>query len=261
MLRRLFCAAVAVLVSTGVAAGQKAVLDEALRGTGASAVLMDVRTGRLLAKTGPEAAALPGSTLKPFILYLGLDARLVQPGTTVECRGNLAVGGRNLACTHPRDVTVFDGRAALAYSCNTYFARLAERMSDFELRMGLVRFGLPSAESDGSPEGRVLTALGVVGARVTPLQMAQAYRILASRATPVVMGGLEDSVQFGMADNARMPGLVGKTGTVKDPGQSWTHGWFAGVASGKTVVVVYVPRGSGADAAGLGRRVVEGLGR
>ncbi len=61
---------------------------------------------------------------------------------------------------------------------------------------------------------------------------------------------------YGMAHNSYVDGvsIAGKTGTAIDPGQSWTHGWFAGFAPAKApkvVVVVYLPRGNGADAAHL----------
>ena len=63
-----------------------------------------------------------------------------------------------------------------------------------------------------------------------------------------------NSVRYGAAHNAEVSGikLAGKTGTASDPGQPWTHGWFAGIAgegSSKFVVVVYLPHGNGADAA------------
>ena len=44
------------------------------------------------------------------------------------------------------------------------------------------------------------------------------------------------------------------TGTASDPGQSWSHGWFAGTLDfdhQEYVAVIYLPRGNGADAARL----------
>jgi len=79
---------------------------------------------------------------------------------------------------------------------------------------------------------------------------------------PVVKRGLEGAVAYGMAHNAATDGLAvaGKTGTASDAGQAWTHGWFAGIASRgaqRVVVVLYVPRGNGADAASLAHRFFE----
>jgi cell division protein FtsI/penicillin-binding protein 2 len=250
-----------VLLLTLTAHGQQTAVDRGPRGTGASVVVLDVPSARVLAESGPMVHGLPGSTLKPFVLAAALADGTVQAGTTVECRGTLTVAGRNLACTHPRARTVFDARSALAYSCNTWFARLAERMSGAEIRRALLPFGLPVDAGLASPEKRVLAVLGLAGGQVTPMQLARAYRLLALHPNRTVAEGLEDSVQFGMADNARTPYLAGKTGTASDPGQSWTHGWFAGILSepGKPrrVIVVYVPGGSGADAAELARRILK----
>jgi cell division protein FtsI/penicillin-binding protein 2 len=74
-----------------------------------------------------------------------------------------------------------------------------------------------------------------------------------------VSRGLADSVKYGMAHNAQVAALAiaGKTGTASDPGQAWTHGWFAGFAPAKVpkvVIVIYLPRGNGADAAHLAQR-------
>jgi len=252
-----------LLLSFASAHAQQAEVDRILSGTQASVILLAVPTNRILAQSGPSVQALPGSTLKPFVLLAALSNGLVQPGTTVECRGTLTVSGRNLACTHPRTQTVFDARSALAYSCNTWFARLAERMTPEQIRQSLLPFGIPVASPLTSSDDRILTVLGLTGARVTPLQLAHAYRLLALHPNPTVAGALADSVQFGMADNARTPNLAGKTGTAADPGQSRTHGWFAGILSppGKpsTVLVVYVSSGSGADAAALAQRILKAL--
>jgi cell division protein FtsI/penicillin-binding protein 2 len=43
--------------------------------------------------------------------------------------------------------------------------------------------------------------------------------------------------------------ILGKTGTASNPGEAWTHGWFAGALPGRFIVVVYVPRGDGGTAA------------
>jgi len=115
---------------------------------------------------------------------------------------------------------------------------------------------------------------------VTPLQLARAYFDLGREldAEPVVRRGLEDSVAYGMAHNASVAGagmaaagtattrmtIAGKTGTASDAGEAWTHGWFAGMATRgaeRVVVVIYSPRGNGADAAGMARRFFTAWGR
>ena len=83
--------------------------------------------------------------------------------------------------------------------------------------------------------------------------MAAAYRKLFLEPDKMqgnaVGQGLKDSVRFGMAHNAAVPGLEisGKTGTTT------SGGWFAGSAplQQHVIMVIYLPGGNGADAARL----------
>ena len=106
-----------------------------------------------------------------------------------------------------------------------------------------------------------MLVLGVSGIAVSPTQIASAYRKLAleldNPRAPTVLSpvreGLRDSVRYGMANNAAIPGIdiAGKTGTSND------GGWFAGVGSfaqEQIVLVIHLPRGNGADAARLAQR-------
>jgi cell division protein FtsI/penicillin-binding protein 2 len=258
-------------------------LDQTTRDTPAVALVVDVKSGRLLAvKKAQDAARLrsrPGSILKPFFLAGALEQGVLRPQTTVFCRRSLRILGRNLECTHPQSDFAFSADDALAYSCNTYFAELANRLSPAQAATILrsYGFGVPShlfaveASSElrapVSKEQKELFVLGLEEVTVTPAQMAVAYRRLALRmksadAGPllrVVAAGMTHSVQYGMAHDAEVPGLeiAGKTGTASDPGQPWTHGWFAGIAGKRTeeiVVVIYLPRGNGADAARIAKR-------
>jgi hypothetical protein len=109
-----------------------------------------------------------------------------------------------------------------------------------------------------------LALLGVEGIRITPLELAAAYRWLAlelsahpeSQAAQVVRAGIVDSASFGMARNANLGGVpvAGKTGTAESAVSTQSHGWFAGLAPAakpQVVVVVYLPAGRGADAAAV----------
>ena len=63
-------------------------------------------------------------------------------------------------------------------------------------------------------------------------------------------------MRYGMAHNAAVPGMeiAGKTGTASDTRKVRSHGWFAGIGSfghEEVVIVIYLPRGNGADAARL----------
>lgn len=255
-------------------------LRQSLQATPAIALVLDIKTGQVLAVVRPrEAAAMrsaPGSVLKPFFLADALQQRLIQPHSTIFCRRSLTIAGRNVACTHPQHEAAFDAEQALAYSCNRYFAELAKQFSPEQAVDALRQYGLtepahlfPAEASSivrtpATTEQRELFVLGLEGLLVTPAQLAVAYRKLALQMRSLPSGpplltvelGLEDSVQYGMADNTHVRGLAiaGKTGTASDPRQPWTHGWFAGFApaeSPRIAIAIYLPHGSGADAAHL----------
>jgi cell division protein FtsI/penicillin-binding protein 2 len=243
----------------------QAALSSALRATPAAGVVVDMTSGRQVAAVGATTrASTPGSILKPLFLSAALEQREVLPQTTVFCRRSLHIteGARewDLACTHPQSDVAFTAKEALAYSCNRYFASLADRIPPAQVAVILQHYGLTSG-SLPTREQKELLVLGVAGVAVSPMQMAGAYRKLAlelkdARAPDAVRDGLRDSVDYGMAHNAAVAGrtILGKTGTASDPGTSWSHGWFAGIGylgHQEVVLVIYLPRGNGADAAHL----------
>lgn len=251
-------------------------LHVAVTGSPATALVLDIATGRLLAIEPSTSAAqfhsAPGSILKPFFLAAALESGAIQPQTSVICHRNLRILEHNLACSHPQTGAAFNAEEALAYSCNTYFADLAGRLSAEQAVAVLREYGFGQSSSASSAtatlrtpttrEDTQLLVLGVTGILVSPVEVGAAYRKLAlklsnpafsSTLAPVEQGIL-NSVRYGAAHNAEVSGmkLAGKTGTASDPGQPWTHGWFAGIAgeaSSRFVVVVYLPHGNGADAA------------
>jgi membrane peptidoglycan carboxypeptidase len=231
-------------------------LAQALHGTQASAVVLDARTGTVLASAGALRRGAPGSTLKPLLLQYALEHSIVRPETEVYCRRNLHIGGRALPCTHPANQPVFTAESALAESCNTWFAEMARRYSGPELEAALQLTHLPHASmSAATVEQRQLAVLGLNGVTASPLELARAYRELLDHLPPngPVARGLKESVDYGMANPAAVSGvpILGKTGTASDPGEAWTHGWFAGAIPGRFVLVVYVPHGDGGTAARL----------
>lgn len=246
-------------------------------------LVLDIGTGRLLASHRlAEAAhtlAAPGSTLKPLALYSLVAAARWNPDRRVACDRKLFVAGHSLACTHP-PAPPFDAREALTWSCNSYFAQVARALPPGELGRLLRPTGLLSITgladkmqlTEAAAEFREpantaaaqLALLGVEGIRVTPLELAVAYRWLAmeltahpsSTAAQVVSAGIADSASFGMAHRAGLGGVpvAGKTGTAEGTASTQSHGWFAGIAPAgnpQVVVVVYLPAGRGADAAGV----------
>ena len=242
----------------------QAALSSALRATHAVGVVVDLSTGQLLAtvKDANQSAA-PGSILKPLFLAAALQQHEILPQTTVFCRRNLHIADGmhdyKLPCTHPQSDVAFAAREALAYSCNQYFAALADRIPTPQLAAILQHYGLPQTSTPPTREQEQLLVLGVEGIVVSPAQMAAAYRKLFLELNQVqgdaVDQGLKDSVHFGMAHNAAVPGLevAGKTGT------TIAGGWFAGSAPlgrQQVIVVIYLPRGNGADAARLAQHLL-----
>jgi cell division protein FtsI/penicillin-binding protein 2 len=232
-------------------------LGDALRGTQASAVVLDARTGSVIARVGPDREGAPGSVLKPLLLAYALEHGIVRAETTVYCRRNLRVGAQALPCTHPADQVVFTASTALAESCNTWFAEMGRRLNGAQLEAALQGTRLPHRSMvDADVEERQLAVMGLRGVTASPLLLAEAYRRLLGRMPAAVAEGLRDSVRYGMADPAAVQGveILGKTGTASDPGEAWTHGWFAGAVPGRFVVVVYVPHGDGGTAARIAGR-------
>jgi cell division protein FtsI/penicillin-binding protein 2 len=231
-------------------------LARALKGTQASAVAVDLQSGAVVASVGEARRGAPGSAIKPVLLEYALEQGIVRAETEVYCRRDLHVGGRALPCTHPADHPVFTAETALAESCNTWFAEMGRRFTGPQLETVLRRAGLAHVSMESANvEQRQLAVLGLKGVTASPLELAQTYRDLL-RSMPTdgpVARGLRDSVSYGMANGAAVRGMtiLGKTGTASDPGEAWTHGWFAGAIPGRFIVVIYVPHGDGGTAARL----------
>ena len=219
-------------------------------------VVLDIASGRLLASAHlPESArtlAAPGSTLKPLLLFSLVASHRWDPDRRIVCSRRLTIDGRSLDCSHPALPGPLNATEALTWSCNTYFAVLAASIPPAQLRpllapTGLLtQTGLAPAEAtalfrDPATTSAVqLAALGVDSIRVTPLELAAAYRWLAlqiadhpdSAAAQVVLSGLADSASFGIAGPASLGGVpvAGKTGTANLGPGTPSHGWFVGFA-------------------------------
>ena len=248
-------------------------------------VVASVESGKIIAARGMELAAhrleTPGSTVKPFVLMTLLESGKLDAQKKMLCHRPLWIGGVRMDCSHPEDITQLDATDAIAYSCNSYVAQAAVRFNADEVVQLYRRLGFDSASglAEGEATGRVahsgtrdemeLEALGHWGIEVTPLELLEAYRRLALRvrrggvpeADAPVLAGLESSVAFGMGHAAFVDGMkiAGKTGTSEAPGRQQTHGFFVGYAPAEKpeiVVMVYVERGRGTDAAGLAQPVL-----
>lgn len=246
-------------------------------------VVVDVTSRTMLAAHGMDMASLrleaPGSTLKPFLLMDLLEAGKLDPKQQFICHKPLKIGSAQLDCTHPVEVRQLDAAEAIAYSCNSYVAQVAPRLSRTELVEMLRRAGFdtPSGLIAQEAQGRIalpanleelqLEALGYHGVAVTPLELLEAYRKLALRKRRSDLGvdapvfkGLEDSVALGMAHAAWVDGMnvAGKTGTSVARNTEQTHGFFVGYAPAEKpeiAVVVFLAQGRGLDAAAIAQPV------
>jgi cell division protein FtsI/penicillin-binding protein 2 len=279
----------AVFCQTRAPPWQNAVDRTAHEAPEARIVVLDIASGHLLAahqlNDASRTLAAPGSTLKPLILYRLVSAGRWNPASRIACSRQLVVAGHRLACTHP-PAPPFDAREALTWSCNTYFAAVARTLHPGELGQLLRPTGLLGGtglsnneavaefREPDSDDAKQLTLLGVEGVRVTPLELAEAYRWLAmelaahpdSDAAQVVRAGLADSASFGMAGQASLGGVrvLGKTGTAEGVASSRTHGWFVGIAPAekpRVVIAIYLPSGRGADAAHLAGEILANAAR
>jgi len=217
----------------------------------------------------------PGSTMKPFTLLALEGAGIVNASTALRCARTLQVGSRRLDCVHVPIPEPIDRIAALAYSCNSFFVRMAEHLPPDALYQSFVEFGLNTrtrlvaSEEIGvirkpaTPDALGLMAIGEAGIETTPLALAAAYRRLALGISKrdsqfaAIREGMEGAVSFGTAQLAKpvKGSVAGKTGTTA------THGWFVGFAPAtdpKIVVMVLLDKGGGgSDAAPAARRIFE----
>ena len=242
---------------------------------GLATVVVDVPSRELIAVDGADLASgallPPGSTMKPFALATLLESGKLREADTYYCPGTLMLDGQPVVCAHPPLGEPVRVRTALAYSCNCFVANAAARFQPGELALALARFGMTSrtgwfgeAEAVGQvPRAEVraisqLQAIGEAGVLLTPAELAAAYRRLAltsgRRGMESILAGLEDAVEFGTAQKAKVDGLkvAGKTGSIR-AADGAPIAWFAGFAPSRApkvaVVVMAQAKSGGADAA------------
>ncbi len=195
----LFAALVPALCAQGISKNEKLqrAADQAMEGRAGAVVVAEVSSGEILASLGMDLAAhrlaRPGSTVKPFVLMALLESGKLDARQRLLCRRPLRIGGVRMDCAHPDSVVDLNAEEAIAYSCNSYFAEAATRLSGAELVQSLRRAGLDSASGLAKEEatGRIetprdremlqLEALGDRGIEVTTLELLGAYRKLALR--------------------------------------------------------------------------------
>ncbi|RKX32545.1 MAG: penicillin-binding protein 2 [Verrucomicrobia bacterium] len=90
-----------------------------------NALLEDSR--RPLLNRAIAGAYVPGSTIKPLVAMAALSTGAAGRDTEFTCPGYLDLGGRRFHCWYRKGHGRLNMVAALRYSCNVYFYRLALR--------------------------------------------------------------------------------------------------------------------------------------
>ena len=239
----------------------------------AAYLLIEMPSGREIGRAHPEildTPVLPGSIAKVALLAAALDTGVVTPRTALACRREVNAGGTRLRCVHPDLGRPLDAVEALAHSCNTFFAVVAERVSRDALNARRVALGLPAlAGSDALVPG----ALGLAGPGVTPRALARliprvvrAEAPLTRETREVLLEGLRGAATYGTASalGDMGEGLLAKTGTAPMPGggsQGIVVAYRPDAGAGDRpdtglALVVVAPGASGRDAAAIARELL-----
>jgi cell division protein FtsI (penicillin-binding protein 3) len=185
------------------------------RARGATAIVMDPRTGAILAManaptfdanafTSAPADARrnravtdlyePGSTFKIVTIAAALEDNIVTPETSFRLAPTIQVADRVIREAHIRGMETMTVRQILANSSNIGTITIAQRLGGTELASWIDRFGFghkTGSELPGESPGMVLpydswsgSTIGTVpigqGIAVTPLQMVSAYAAIGN---------------------------------------------------------------------------------
>ena len=187
---------------------------------GASAVVMDPKTGEILAlanmptfdpnKVGESDAASrrnravtdlyePGSTLKTVTACAALEEGAIDMDDTFYCSGSMCIGRRTIRCSVHAPFTNGHGACnvtkVLRYSCNMGAANIGLRLGKEKLYAYEKAFGLYEKPGSGLlgemcgwhdrwqdwPDVRVANIAFGQGIAMTPLQLARAYAVVANK--------------------------------------------------------------------------------
>src|SRR5882762_9459257 len=114
-------------------------------------IVMDAQSGRVRALVNPQAAfaaaAMPGSTMKPFTALAALRAGLIDQDSRTVCPGRFNGLNFSQPFVHADHLPSFTPSQAIAYSCNYYFATLGQRLGHDNLIETIRPFGF------GQPTG------------------------------------------------------------------------------------------------------------
>ncbi len=212
-------------------------------------IVMDPQTGRVRAIVNSDLAVQesfpPGSAIKPFTALAGLRAGLIDEETRTLCHEKYFHGEFHTTCSHPLDLPPLNPTEAIAYSCNYYFGKLGERLSETNFKTTLNDFGFArktgvniANESPGRMQRSVWRPQSAMGEgeylQTTPLQLINAYAALVnggrvfvphlsatSKVSPeiqnsvtldneqreLIVKGMRGAVRYGTAESANLYSL------------------------------------------------------
>lgn len=185
------------------------------RARGATAIVMDPRTGAILAmanaptfdanafSSAPADARRnravtdlyePGSTFKIVTVAAALEDNVVAPDTSFRLAPTIDVADRTIREAHTRGTETMTVRQILAESSNVGTITIAQKLGGPELASWIDRFGFgrrTGVDFPGESPGMVLpyedwsgSTIGTVpigqGIAVTPLQMVSAYAAIGN---------------------------------------------------------------------------------
>ena len=168
--------------------------EESLGEREGAVIVIDPQNGRLRAVVNPrlafEQTFPPGSAIKPFTALAALRVGLVDREFRHRCRTRYARDDFEIVCSHPVSNSPFGLSQALAYSCNDFFARMGERLSEGAFNSTLGAFGFGEKTGVNANESSGELPRGEWGARdalgesehllVTPVQLVTAYAALVN---------------------------------------------------------------------------------
>ncbi|MBL8207874.1 MAG: SpoIID/LytB domain-containing protein [Blastocatellia bacterium] len=157
-------------------------------------LVMNPRDGRIRAVVNPRLAFEqkfpPGSAIKPFTALIAMRSGIADNDTRMACGRTFQRDEYQVTCSHKRVNNSLKLHHALAYSCNYFFANLAERMNAPSFFSTLDSFGfgqrtgVNANEASGDlkqAEWRVSTAIGNdENVLVTPVQLLTAFTALVN---------------------------------------------------------------------------------
>lgn len=158
-------------------------------------IIIDPQTGRVRAvvnsKLAFEENLPPGSTIKPFTTLAALRSGVMDEQSRTLCHEKYSHEEFHTVCSHPRDLPPFNPTEALAYSCNYYFGKVGERLTEPAFVSTLSEFGFgkktgvnAEAEAQGKVPRNGWHSQNAIGEsddlQATPIQIIIAYSALVN---------------------------------------------------------------------------------